>query len=74
VEQSNRWCGKKYQRRSHNHQQKMLHHVGREQVLVQVGKRRRDSQPERNNSTDKCNKPPYWDQIGQILPKPIPAT
>jgi hypothetical protein len=45
VEQSDRGRAKKNQGGSHYHEQKMLHHVGGEQLLVQFGKRRPNSQP-----------------------------
>src|SRR6516225_8309483 len=62
------------QRGSYGHEQKMLCHVNREQILVQGCQRRTNGEPNGNQSAEKRSSPPRRNRIGENSPQVKPST
>src|SRR5215469_3270561 len=62
------------QRGSYGHEQKMLRHMNREQILVQGCQRRTNSEPNGNHSAEKRSSPPSRNRIGESSPQVKPST
>src|SRR6202035_1047924 len=73
VEQSDCWSSQQNQRSRYRHQEKMLRHMGREQMMIHSGERRSHCGPQRKQSTHKSCKPPRGEHVGKNFPNLTPA-
>src|SRR5438132_9624179 len=62
------------QGRSYCHQQNVLHHMDREQVIIKGLERRTDGDPHRKQSSHKSSKPPRRNCVWKSTPQTKPAS
>jgi len=64
--EQDQWC-------SRHHEEKMLHHVSGEQMMIEMGGWRRNHNPHHRDSTGKSRQTPRRNRARQILVEAIPA-
>ena len=66
-------CRCQNQRSSNRHQEKVLHHVNRERLMIKCGERRRNGSPCYEESTHECGKSPIGDEVWESPSKTKPS-
>src|SRR5262249_1183382 len=74
MQKSRYWCSKQDERWSHRHQQQMLNHVDKEELVIHHGERGACGNPDCGEPTDECSHMSPVDDPRKRLPKMQPAT